>query len=96
MRPPPRSCYRCCFLLRHAHAAHIQVNPSSIKLFGAWSAKHKEVIALEDRVAQAREAGEDVAALEAQLQALRAVADTRLQAAMERFREEIRERGLTQ
>jgi hypothetical protein len=72
------------------------LEPSSIKLFGAWSAKHKEVIALEDRIAEASLAGEDVAALQAQLQAVRAEAEKRLQAARDRFREEIRARGLSQ
>jgi hypothetical protein len=72
------------------------LDPSSIKLFGAWSAKHKEVIALEDRIAEAGAAGEDVAALEVQLQALRAEAEKRLLAARERFRDEIRARGLSQ
>ena len=71
------------------------MNPSSIKLFGAWSAKHKEVIALEDQLAQARAAGADTGALEEQLQALRVAAEGKLQAAMARFREEIGERGLT-
>jgi hypothetical protein len=72
------------------------LDPSSIKLFGAWSARHKEVIALEDRLCAARDAGEDIAALEIQLQSLRADAERKLQAAMERFRQEIRERGLAQ
>ena len=92
----PGSCYRNAAAVRHDHVTHIQVEPSSIKLFGAWSAKHKEIIAVEDRIAEARDAGADVTALEAQLLALRADAEARLEAAMERFRAEVRARGLTQ
>ena len=67
----------------------------STKLFTSWAAKHKELIALEDRLQAARGAGENVERLALEVEATRAVADRMREAALAAFAEELRERGIT-
>ena len=67
---------------------------SSRNLFLAWTAKHRQVIALEDRVAAADGASAPAGDLAGELQRTRAEAEAALQHALETFHAELRERGL--
>lgn len=67
----------------------------STKLFTSWAAKHKELIALEDRLQAAQRAGESVERLAIEVEATRAAADRMREAALAAFADELRERGIT-
>jgi hypothetical protein len=71
------------------------VPQTSIKLFHAWAAKHKEAVALEDQLAAARQDGApELEPLAIRVRATREEAEQMLQVALTKFRSELQERGL--
>jgi S-ribosylhomocysteine lyase LuxS involved in autoinducer biosynthesis len=70
-------------------------SPNSVKLFTAWAAKHKEVIAIEDRWNIAvRDASQGADAIRLELERARDEAQQMLAQAQSLFHEELRARGL--
>lgn len=68
---------------------------TSVKLFTAWAAKHKEMIALQDELALAQRDGSPGAdQLARNVDATKAVSERMLAEAMALFRSELRERGI--
>jgi hypothetical protein len=85
--------------LRAKLAAHLDkkkdcVRQPSHELFNAWASKHKEVIHLEDRLAGPHPDCGSRRALARELEHARSEARSLQAAALNRFREELRERGL--
>ncbi len=73
------------------------VSPNSVKLFTAWAAKHKQVLAIEDQwniAVRENHAGAD--ALSRELAGARAEAERMLSLAQSVFHEELKERGIRQ
>ena len=76
---------------------NVLASPNSVKLFTAWAAKHKEVIAIEDRFDIAVRADPAQAeALRQELERARVDAQRMLAQAQALFHEELRARGLRQ
>lgn len=71
-----------------------RVPQTSIRLFNAWAAQHKRVIALEDQLAAAQQEGGATEELAGQVAAARAEAERMLEEARAQFRNELKERGL--
>lgn len=68
---------------------------TSVKLFTAWAAKHKEMIALQDQLALAQRDGLPGAdQLARNVDETKAVSERMLAEAKALFRSELRERGL--
>lgn len=91
---PPRCCWS--ILRRIKQEEHnILASPNSVKLFTAWAAKHKEVIAIEDRWNLAMQ--HDPATAETvrlELERAREEAQRLLARARSIFHEELRARGI--
>ena len=70
---------------------------TSVKLFTAWAAKHKEWIALQDELLAAQRDGvPDAERLVIRVEEAKAASDRTLAAALDMFRSELRERGITE
>jgi hypothetical protein len=69
---------------------------TSIQLFIAWAAKHKELIALQDQLAAAeREGLADAARLAENVKQVKAAAEQMLADALASFHSELQSRGIT-
>lgn len=91
---PPSSCWS--ILGRIKHEQHdILASPNSVKLFTAWAAKHKEVIAIEDRWNLAVQQDPAIAEpVRLELERAREEAQRMLAQAQTLFHEELRARGI--
>lgn len=70
---------------------------TSVKLFTAWAAKHKELIALQDQLSAAQsDALPDAVHLSVRVDETKAVSERLLAAALEMFRSELQERGIAE
>lgn len=70
-------------------------SPDSVKLFTAWAAKHKEVLAIEDRWNAALQNDPEAAdAIRLELERARNDAQRMLSQAQSLFHEELRARGI--
>ena len=70
-------------------------SPNSVKLFTAWAAKHKEVLAIEDRWNVAvRDDPASAEAISLELERARSEAQRMLSQAQALFHEELRARGI--
>lgn len=91
---PPGSCWSILGRIKHEQH-NILASPNSVKLFTAWAAKHKEVIAIEDRwnlAVQQDPATAEPVRLE--LERVREEAQRMLAQAQTLFHEELRARGI--
>lgn len=70
---------------------------TSVKLFTAWAAKHKEWIALQDELLAAqRDSLPDAERLVVRVEEAKVASERMLAAALDTFRSELRERGITE